>query len=121
MKPAAQFIAAINAHDPEALARLMTADHLFVDPEGNEHRGSEPMRDAWRVTFEWFPDYLVDVERSVAVDESTAFFGWASGTYSENGRSWRLPAAWLAVERDGLVSEWHVYCDAKLPSEILGS
>jgi ketosteroid isomerase-like protein len=121
MSAAADFIAAINAHDADAIGALLTEDHLFVDAEGNEHRGRDAMHAAWRGYFEWFPDYAIDVERTVSVEGVTGFFGWASGTYSGNGRSWRLPAAWLAVERAGLVAEWRVYCDTRLPSEILGS
>ena len=119
MSAALRFVAAINAHDSTAIRALMTEDHLFVDAEGNEHRGREAMHDAWRSHFDWFPDYAIEVERTVSSEGVTGFFGWASATYSGNGRSWRLPSAWLAVERDGLVAEWRVYCDTRLPAEIL--
>jgi uncharacterized protein (TIGR02246 family) len=48
MSAANDFVAAINAHDPDAIGTLMTDDHLFVDAEGNEHRGRVAMRAAWR-------------------------------------------------------------------------
>jgi ketosteroid isomerase-like protein len=121
MSAASEFVAAINVHDPDAIGALMTDDHLFVDAEGNEYRGRVSMHAAWRGYFDWFPDYEIEVERSVSADDVTAFFGWASATYSGNGRGWRLPGAWLAVERDGLVAEWRVYCDTRLPAEILGA
>ena len=121
MSAAADFVAAVNAHDPDALGALMTDDHLFVDAEGDEHRGRVAMHEAWRAYFEWFPDYAIEVERVVSTEAMTGFFGHASATYSGNGRSWRLPGAWLAVERDGLVAEWRVYCDTRLPAEILGT
>jgi len=121
LSAAADFVAAVNAHDPDALGALMTDDHLFVDAEGKEHRGRVAMHEAWRAYFEWFPDYAIEVERVVAAEGVTGFFGHASATYARNGRSWRLPGAWLAVERDGLVAEWRVYCDTRLPAEILGT
>jgi ketosteroid isomerase-like protein len=121
MTAAAAFVAAINAHDLDRIGALMTDDHLFVDAEGNEHRGRLAMHDAWRSYFDWFPDYAIEVERVVAAEGVTGFFGWASATYSESGRSWRLPGAWLAVERDGLVAEWRVYCDTRLPAGTLAA
>ena len=117
---AAAFVHAINAHDAEAIAALMADDHRFVDAEGNEFTGREQMAGAWRFHFEWFPDYEIEIERMVSADGVSALFGWASATYAENGRSWRLPSAWLAVERDGLIAEWRVYCDTRLPAEIVG-
>ena len=121
MSAAVDLIAAINAHDLDSIAALMTKDHLFVDAEGTDHHGRAEMHEAWRICFDWFPDYEIDIERTVSGEGVTSFFGWASGTYSGNGRSWRLPAAWLAVEREGLVAEWRVYCDTRLPAEILST
>jgi ketosteroid isomerase-like protein len=118
---AAEFVHAVNAHDADALVALMTDDHVFVDAEGNEFRGREGMATAWRAYFEWFPDYEIEVERTISALGVVGFFGWASGTYSQNGRRWRLPSAWLAVERGGRVAEWRVYCDTRLPAEILSS
>jgi hypothetical protein len=40
-----QFVAAINAHDLEALTSLMTPDHLFVDAMGNHVQGAQSMLD----------------------------------------------------------------------------
>ena len=121
MSAAAAFVHAINAHDVETLVALMTEDHLFVDAEGNEFRGREAMAGAWRSYFEWFPDYELEVERTVSAEGVVGFFGWAAATYAENGLSFRLPVAWLAVEQGGLVAEWRVYCDTRLPTEILSS
>jgi ketosteroid isomerase-like protein len=121
MSAAADFVHAVNAHDLEALVALMSEDHLFVDAEGNEFRGRDAMAEAWRGYFEWFPDYAIEVERTVSALGVVGFFGYASGTYAQNGRHWRLPSAWLAVERGGRVAEWRVYCDTRLPAEIVGT
>ena len=39
---------AINRHDPDALAALMTQDHVFIDGLGNSVHGRETMRAGWR-------------------------------------------------------------------------
>ena len=49
------FVAAINAHDVNRLAELMSNDHRFIDAHGNEVIGKEKMIAGWRGYFEWFP------------------------------------------------------------------
>jgi len=44
--------------------------------------------------------------------------GEAGGTIDRI--SWRTPAAWKAVVRDGKVVEWRVFADNKPVYEILG-
>ena len=39
-----RFVDAINEHDVDALAALMTEDHLFTDSGGQQGRGREAMR-----------------------------------------------------------------------------
>ena len=57
------FVAAINAHDLEALADLMSDDHTFVDAFGETWQGRAHMRRAWKGYLEWFPDYTIAVDR----------------------------------------------------------
>lgn len=101
------FIAAINAHDVAAVTDLMTEDHRFVDATGAAHVGRERMRAAWQSYFAAFPEYRIDPETTLAVGGTVAVFGWASGP------SWRIPAAWKAIVRNGLVFEWQVCCDVE--------
>ena len=119
------FLEAINSGDADKVCVLISEDHLFVDALGNEMRGRESMRKAWKVYFQWFPDYRVSHEEVLSQGEVVAAFGSAEGTYAKNGNiarenHWNAPAAWKAVVRDGLVKEWRVYADNQAARKIMG-
>lgn len=87
-----------------------------MDATGGIFSGRRTMRQGWESFFGMFPDYRIEVEVLVAEGETVALFGWASGTFSGRGgeavaASFRIPAAWKAVVRDGLVAEWTVCAD----------
>ena len=48
-----------------------------------------------------------------------AINGRTSPTYTGPKKSWRIPAAWRAVVRDGQIAEWQVYADNKPVYELL--
>jgi hypothetical protein len=50
MKTIADFAAAINSHDLEKIAALMSDDHTFIDAHGNEMAGKDTMKEGWPVT-----------------------------------------------------------------------
>lgn len=113
-----RFIAAINAHDTEALLALMTEDHEFLDATGDRISGLEPLRSAWRGYFAWFPNYEIHAEEIFWKGNIVAALGYAGGTFAPGVGSvmentWRLPAAWRAEVRDGRVASWQVYCDTE--------
>jgi uncharacterized protein (TIGR02246 family) len=113
-----QFVAAINAHDAQALASLMTQDHLFVDSLGNQMRGAKTMEDGWRGYFSLCPDYWIRIRILLFSDRGSVLAsGEAGGTI--NNIRWRTPAAWEAVVQDGAVAEWRVFADNKPVYEIL--
>ena len=114
------FVDLINARAPEALAELMSADHTFIDAQGNEVIGREKMLAGWRDYFEWFPDYQIEVVQIFENGEEFGLFGYAGGSFKGNPeRSWRLPAAWKATVRDQSVALWQVYADTKIPFEMI--
>lgn len=119
-----QFMDVINRHDADALAALMTDDHVFVDSLGNRVQGRERMKTGWQAYFAFCPDYWVTHELIFADGNSVAVFGAAGGTIAANGKlppenKWRTPAAWLAVMENGLVKEWRVYADNKPVYDIM--
>src|SRR6266567_9302353 len=110
------FVAAINAHDVEALVALMTDDHIFIDAFGESWQGRDTMRRAWKGYLAWFPDYKITVEETFVNHDTVVMLGKAAGTFAVDGQlpaenHWELPAAWKAVVRDGQVSHWQVYAD----------
>jgi ketosteroid isomerase-like protein len=119
------FIDRINAHDVEGLGALMSDDHTFVDAHGNEVSGRDKMMARWRGYFEWFPDYFIEVadvfEGEISGQSQTlALCGFAGGSFKRKPtESWRLPAAWKAIVKDGRVTLWQVFADTKIPFEII--
>jgi ketosteroid isomerase-like protein len=113
-----QWEAAINSHDVATLAALMAEEHVFVDSLGNRVTGAKSMEAGWRGYFTMCPDYWIRGDRVMSEDETVLAAGEAGGTI--DGETWRIPAAWKAVIREGRVVEWQVYADNKPVYEILG-
>jgi ketosteroid isomerase-like protein len=112
-----QFVIAINNHDVKSLTALLTTDHVFVDSVGNRVRSATSMEAGWRGYFAMCPDYWIHTDYVMAEDGVVLAVGEAGGTI--DGVSWRTPAAWKAVIRDGKVMEWRVFADNKPVYEIL--
>jgi len=114
------FIDRINAHDLDGLAELMAEDHCFIDAHGNQVSGREKMIAGWRGYFNWFPVYVIEVNEIFERGDTCAMLGVAGGSF--RGRadaSWRLPAAWKAIVKEGRVALWQVFADTKIPFEII--
>ncbi len=116
VRAALRFVNEINRHDVDGLVGMLSDDHLFVDGLGQEVRGKERLREAWRGYFERFPDYHLAVKEWFQNGRVVALFGTEEGTVAvgtelpaEN--RWRLPSAWRAVVRDHLIVHWQVYAD----------
>ena len=117
------FVRAINGQNVDALCSLMTDDHLFIDSQGNKTAGKEKMREGWTGYFQLFPDYKIEATDLFELGDTVAAFGFAGGTYQgskeRKENSWRLPASWKAVFRNGKVVQWQVYVDSKIPYDII--
>ena len=109
-KIAQQFVTAINAHDVERLASLMTSDHRFIDSLGAVVEGRDSMRDGWKFYFAMVSDYHLEISRffsAEAAKDETMLVGVASGSYWSDGlkqqaRDGALPwrfALWSATVR----------------------
>lgn len=117
------FIDAINEHNVEKICSLMADEHKFIDSRGNETMGKEQMRTGWVGYFQLFPDYKIEVTEIIIQDDTTAAFGFASGTLygltEDIENYWHLPASWKAVINNGKIQLWQVYADTKIPYDIL--
>ncbi len=114
-----KFIARINAHDPTGIAALCTADHVFIDSLGSRLSGRERLEQAWAGYFALFPNYRIEVESAASQDTLALACGFASATHAASRKTWRIPAAWRAIVRDGQIAEWQVYADNKPVYELL--
>jgi len=114
-----EFVRCINANDAKGIVSLCTADHMFVDSLGSQLSGQEQLEQAWAGYFSLFPDYRIDLETVASQNEVVLACGFASATHAPSKKSWRIPAAWRAVVRDGQIAEWQVYADNKPVYELL--
>jgi ketosteroid isomerase-like protein len=110
------FIRAINRHDVDALAELMSEQHRFIDSMGTVFEGPETMHRGWTKYFQIVPDYSVAVEETFCDGPVVVMLGMAEGTYTPNGQPkpenhWSTPTAFRAFIEEGKVGEWRVYCD----------
>jgi ketosteroid isomerase-like protein len=116
-----QFVTAINAHDVERLASLLTPDHRFIDSLGSVVEGRDAVREGWQFYFSMVPDYNLDISRCFLADhngDEAMLAGVASGSYWSKGVKrpnslWSTPAALRAIIREGRIAEWQVYADNK--------
>ena len=95
----------------------MATDFVFVDSLGNRVGGAANMENSWRGYFAMCPDYWIRADHAIAEGETMLIAGEAGGTI--DGESWRIPAAWRAVFRDGRVGQWQVFADNKPVYDIL--
>ena len=122
---AMDFIKRINAGDADAICELMTPDHIFQDAIGKRFIGRDKMREGWRAYFKSVADYQIHADEFFQTGDRLAIVGSASGTYVGDGgassdKFWKVPAAWLAVIRDGHVAEWCVYADNQPLRKLMG-
>ena len=113
---ARHFLAAIDRHDVDSLAALMSPGHRFIDSLGTKVEGREKMRLGWAGCFKVVPDYEISVNETYTKGAAVVLMGIARGTYSKNGdrvpeNRWQTPIAIRALIKDGLVTEWQVYAD----------
>jgi uncharacterized protein (TIGR02246 family) len=113
---AQEFVRAINRHNVEAMAELMTAGHRFIDSMGQIMQGREQVRACWVGYFRMVPDYSIAIEETYCRRPVVLMVGVAKGTYTADGwlreeNGWKTPAAFRASIKDGKVAEWRVYAD----------
>lgn len=110
------FVRAINRHDTDALAELMSQEHCFIDSLGYAVRGREKMQAGWAAYFMMVPDYQIAVEETYAGGPAVVMVGQAEGTYAPGGHlvpenRWKTPAVFRALVEESKIAEWRVYAD----------
>jgi len=108
-----RFVNAINNQDLPLIITMMSDDFAFIDTYGNSE-DKEQMKTGWQGYFNWFPDYLIEIDDYIENSEFAVIIGKASGSYlGEKERYWIFPAAWKIIVEDGQVKLWQVFCDSK--------
>jgi ketosteroid isomerase-like protein len=121
-----RFIDRINAHDVDGIMELVSPEYEFVNSSGEHFKDREFIRETWRAQFENHPDYTIRVDRAISDGEGVGVFGWAEGTYAPEGQlseddHWEIPAAFLALARDGKVTYFESYSDASIVFDVMKS
>ena len=115
LKAITEFTAAINSHDPDKIAAMMSDDHTFIDAHGNKMAGKETMKAGWVGYFQLFPDYCIEIEEILTKGDVAMAYGYAGAGKGE--KAWKIHAAWRAIVRDGKIKLWQVYADTKIQFE----
>jgi ketosteroid isomerase-like protein len=112
-----RWLTAINDHDVGMLSTLMAPAFVFVDSLGNKVQGGQKMAGGWQAYFAMCPDYWVRADHVMDDGATLLLAGEAGGTI--DGVAWKIPSAWTALIRHGLLWEWRVFADNKPVYEIL--
>jgi steroid delta-isomerase-like uncharacterized protein len=117
-----EFVAALNARDGEAVARLIGSDAELLAPGHRAMKGPQQVKDYYLAFFRAFPDGVIRVERAIAAETSIVLeasfaathagaLATALGEVSATGR--RINARLvLVLEVDrGLIKSIHEYFD----------
>jgi ketosteroid isomerase-like protein len=109
-----QFVKAINQQNLPKIIQMITEDFQFIDTYGN-CKNKEAMKTGWQGYFDWFPDYLIEMEEWIGNDEFTMIIGRASGSYfGKSDKHWKFPAALkVVIEQGQQIETWQVFCDSK--------
>jgi len=118
-----EFINHINRHDVDAIASLLSDDHIFTDTDNNTVIGKENMKTAWKLYFDWFPDYTIEISDIIQGETCIAAFGFASATYlnlhnEQKSNHWHIPASWKIILENEKIKLWQVYADTKIIFDI---
>lgn len=123
LKTVITFMEKINEHDVNGIADLLSDDHKFTDSMGIVVKGKKEMKHAWKVYFEWFPDYEITIKNTLLTDDSVGVFGTAKGTFDSDepiaSDKFEIPAAWRAKVKDNLITEWQVFADNEVVRDII--
>ncbi len=100
----------------------MSENHTFIDAHENIMEGMETMQKGWEGYFNLFPDFKIEITDLYEYGNTFVMFGYASGTFkgiNPDSNYWKLPAAWKAEVEDNKIKIWQVYCDTKIPFDIM--
>jgi len=109
---AERFVSAVNAHDADELATLVTEDFTSIDSWREGVIGREHAIAGARLLFAADPGLQLEVE-SISYSEPYALMrGWVE---SANPAVGRRRAVWRARCEDGLIAEWQAWAEGSPP------
>ena len=109
---AAQFVAAVNAHDADALSGLVTEDFTNIDSWREGIVGRDKAVTGARILFAADPGFALEVESTSFSDPFVLMRGWVNSANPDVGRR---RAVWRARCEDGLIAEWQAWAQGSPP------
>lgn len=107
------FIEAINEQNVPRVIQMMAEDFYFIDTYGHKEN-KEQMKTGWQGYFNWFPDYVIEVEEYIEAEKCSIIIGKASASYKgKKSRYWQIPACWKVAVKNNQIQRWQVFCDSK--------
>lgn len=110
---AARFVAAVNAHDVDAMAKFVTEDFTYIDSWREGVTGRGLVMAGSRALFTADPGFHIEVESTSFNDPFVLMRGWVS---SDNPEVGRRRAVWRARCDEGLIGEWQSWAEGSPPS-----
>lgn len=108
-----KFVDAVNKQNLHLIIEMMSDDFCFIDTYGNKEN-KEQMKTGWQGYFDWFPDYLIEIDDYIENDKFSVIIGKASASYKGNKEKyWEFPACWKVAVKDNQIQVWQVFCDSK--------
>jgi hypothetical protein len=109
---AARFVAAVNAHDADAMRELVTEDFTYIDSWREGVTGRDIVLEGTRRLFASDPGFAIEVESTSYSEPFGLMRGWV---YSANPQVGRRRAVWRGRGEDGLIAEWQAWAEGKPP------
>ena len=110
---AARFVAAVNAHDADALTGLVTDDFTYIDSWREGVTGRDVVMLGVERLFASDPGFELEVESVSYSDPFVLMRGWANSSVPAFGRR---RAVWRARCEDGQISEWQSWAEGGPPA-----
>ncbi len=109
---AARFVAAVNAHDADALGDLVTDDFTYIDSWREGVTGRDRVVEGSRQLFLADPGFRIEVESASYSDPFALLRGWVNSANPDVGRR---RAVWRARCQNGRIAEWQAWAEGRPP------
>src|SRR6476469_3508666 len=109
---AARFVAAVNAHDADAMRALVTDDFTYIDSWREGVVGADRVIAGSRMLFASDPGFGIEVESTSYSEPFALMRGWVNSANPDVGRR---RAVWRARCEGSRIAEWQAWAEGAPP------
>lgn len=106
-----RFVAALNAHDADALETMVLEDFTYIDSWREGVTGRDTVQTALRALFAMDPEFGIEVDRMDWRDPDVLMSGRVNSRRFGSGRR----ALWRVLVRDGRIAEFQAWAEGGPP------